>query len=183
MDAGTDAADVDSGTSPYVFFDDFSAGSSKWTTLSGTWIVASGAFEQTGLGYDTKAVAGSTWSDLTVEASVVLHSGNDDLERVLVRVVDANNFVGGYITKFYGAVGIEQIIGGTRTFTQAAFVPVVGQTYILKLVVSGSSAMIYVNGTLAHSRTLPGGGPTSGKIGLSTSAADVSFDDVKVTTP
>jgi len=183
MDASVDMmTDVGPDAGP-AFFDDFSGGASQWLVLSGTWAVVSGAYEQSSNAYGPFAVAGGDWSDLTVQASIVIKSGNDDIAHLAFRVVDENNYVAGFISKFYTAVGIEQIINGTRTFTQSTFAPSFNQTYVVKVVVSGLSTMIYVNNVLAHSRTLPAGGPASGKIGLRTNAADVTFDDVSVTIP
>lgn len=180
-DAGIDTAS-DAMTS-YAFSDPFDAGASQWTILSGTWVVTAGAFQQTGNAYNTMAVAGASWSNLTVEAKATLNSGNEDLVRVMFRFADANNFAAGFFSKFYDVAGIEQIIGGTRTFTQSPFVPTIGQSYALRIVVTGSSAMLSIDGTLVHTGTLPNGGPTTGKIGLGTSASDVTFDDVYVTLP
>lgn len=181
-DAGVDTSG-DGGPTAYAFSDQFNAGSSQWTILSGTWAVASGAFRQTGNAYNTMAVAGSTWSNLTVEATAVLHSGNEDLVRVMFRFVDSNNFAAGFFSKFYNVAGIEQVVGGTRMFMQSPFVPSLAQPYAMRVVANGSSATLYIDGTLLQTWTLPAGGPAAGTIGLGTSASDVSFDDVYVTLP
>jgi len=62
------------------------------------------------------------------------------------------------------------------------FAAVVGTTYRLKGVVSGSTASVWVNSTLEKTATLTDG-TTTGRIALGTEVAHVHFDNVFVSTP
>jgi hypothetical protein len=167
-----------------AFSDNFNSGTATgWTVLSGTWAVETGEYSQSATTlYSTMATAGSNWGNVTIQARVNLLSGTDDIERIVFRYVDANNWASVYFSKYYNAIGIDQRVNGTRTFSQVALTPSLGVWYTLKAVVSGGQAQVYLDGTLKHTWTLPSG-TTTGKIGLSSDRSHTHFDNVLVTTP
>ncbi|MEV4416628.1 pectate lyase [Catellatospora sp. NPDC049609] len=167
-----------------LFSDDFEDGNSTgWSKSGGSWsVVADGsqAYRQTSTGADAKAQAGSAWTGQSVSVRVKpIAFGNASRSvGVAARLQSLSNYYSLVLTGG-GAVQLRRVSGGGVTTLATAAVPVSpGTWYTLRLDAFGSALTGFVNGSQLVAAT--DAAFSSGKIGLMSSYASASFDDVTV---
>jgi len=181
--AGTNAAFADA-----FFGDTFDDGDANgWTKTGGSWSVVtdgSPAYRQASTGANAKTQTGDpAWSDYTVRArlkptafATAARSAGITARSTTMSSYYALVLTGG------GAAQLQRVANGTVTVLGSAAVGVTtGTWYDLALRVTGSTLAGSVNGAQvvqASDATF-----SSGRIGLVTSYAAASFDDVVVETP
>lgn len=155
-----------------------------WTPASGSWSVKTdGTKVMTQTATATAFItAGSAWTDYTYQAEVKLPIVNANAG-ILFRVQDANNY---YMYRLNGTTqrlelykSVNQVltlVSSTPYTTQA------NQWVELKAYVKGNTIKAYVNGALKTEWTNPVTELSTGKIGLRTTSANVSFDNAIVRT-
>ncbi|NRF91517.1 fibronectin type III domain-containing protein [Paenibacillus frigoriresistens] len=119
----------------------------SWTAITGTWGVSSNqAYPATSVA-DSVAVIDSTKSDGEVQVTFAQNPYAATNVRLYFRVVDANNLVmvqsgtGGVYQLFKRVAGTYTQLGSNTT----GFTPANGD--VVKVVLSGSSIAVYINGT------------------------------------
>ncbi|RLK10022.1 pectate lyase-like protein [Micromonospora sp. M71_S20] len=171
-----------------VFSDDFNDGdASGWSKSGGTWSVVtdgSGVFQQSNAGSElTRQFAGQTsWTDYQVQARVKPLSFGSSSGLVGLAARSASS------TKMYrlallgsGRAELQAVNGSQITSLGSASVgAAAGSWYTLRIETAGSTVRGFVNGTQVGSGT--SGLASAGRIGLVTSYASASFDDVAVDT-
>jgi pectate lyase len=169
-----------------LFSDGFETGTaSGWTKSGGSWSVAidgSRVYRQSSTGSDAKAQAGQTgWSGQTVQARVkpLAFNGGGRFTGVLARAQSMTSYY------FLALRNDNQLVLGRRSgggHTALATAPAAvatGTWYTLRLEAFGNQLRGFLNGQQAVSAT--DGTLATGRIGLATSFASASFDDVVVT--
>ncbi|MEU9510918.1 pectate lyase [Micromonospora sp. NPDC048170] len=169
-----------------VFSDDFNDGdASGWSKSGGTWSVVtdgSGVFRQSNAGSElTRQFAGQTsWTDYQVQARVRPLSFGSASSLVGLAARSASS------TKMYrlallgtGRAELQAVNGSQLTSLGSAAVgAAAGSWYTLRIETAGSTIRGFVNGTQVGSGT--SALASAGRIGLITSYASGSFDDVAV---
>lgn len=181
---------IDPNASATLLSDNFEAGATAWSPLSGnaTWsVVADGTQRYQGSANNQnatgqRAAGQASWTNYAVEVSTKTTAKRSASRGpgVLARVVDANNhYRFGYTSA--GAWAITKVVGGTVTqlATSPATPLTVDADYVLRAEVNGSSLKLYVNGALVAQATDTA--LTTGRIGLRVYGAVTRFDDVVVT--
>jgi pectate lyase len=181
--AGTGAAFAD------VFFGDtFDDGDANgWTKTGGSWSVVtdgSPAYRQASTGANAKTQAGElTWTDYTARARVkpIAFATAARSAGITARSTTLSSYYALVLTGG-GAAQLQRVSNGTVTVLGAAAVGVSpGTWYTLALRVTGSTLAGSVDGVQVVRAT--DATFSSGRIGLVTSYASASFDDVVVETP
>ncbi len=167
-----------------LFSDDFEDGNSTgWSKSGGSWSVTadgSQVWRQTSTGADAKAQAGSSWTGQSVSARVkpIAFGNSTRSVGVAARLQSLSNYYSLVLTGG-GAVQLRRVSGGGVTTLATLVFPVsTGTWYTLRLDAFGSSLTGFVNGTQVVSAT--DSTFSSGKVGLMSSYASASFDDVAV---
>ncbi|MFI9007840.1 hypothetical protein ACIGNX_11485 [Actinosynnema sp. NPDC053489] len=176
---------VPSASAAAVFADDFEDGDSTgWSTSGGSWSVVpdgSRAWRQSGTGSDARALAGTTWTDQSVQVRVkpTGFNGGDRHVAVTARAQNTGNYYYLGLTGAGGAVLGKRVGGGFTTLATAPATVTLGSWHTVRLEVFGSTLRGFVDGTplLSAGDTTFG----SGRIGLATHYAAATFDDVVVT--
>ncbi|MEV7227626.1 family 16 glycoside hydrolase [Polymorphospora sp. NPDC051019] len=190
--AGTLTAAVLAFGTPYafadsLFSDDFEDGNSNgWSKSGGSWsVVTDGSLvnRQSGTSSDARTLVGSaTWTDYGVQARVkpTGFNGANRHVGVVARAQSSSNYYALVVTSG-GAVQLLKRSGGAPVaLASGAGGPTVGSWATLRLEAVGNSLRGYVNGNLAVEAT--DSAFASGRVGLATSYASASFDDVAVDT-
>ena len=190
--AGTLAAAAVSVATPQafadtLFSDTFEDGNSNgWSKSGGTWsVVTDGSlvYRQSGTSSDARTLAGSTaWTDYAMQARIkpTGYNGANRHAGLIVRAQSSSSYYALVVTST-GAVQLLKRASGAPVVlaTSGATVPV-GSWATLRLDATGSTLTGYVNGALAVQATESSF--AAGRIGLATSYASASFDDVEVVT-
>jgi len=121
-------------------------------------------------------------TNVTITVKVMIDFSNEDMQRILVRWDDANNYVAAYMSETYSVIGIEEKIGGVRYFEETSRLFQEDVWYTLKFVVEGDTARIYVDDLLLVTKTHLTK-TDSGRIGLGTDTGWIYFDDYSVGYP
>jgi len=146
----------------------------------GQWDVNSGAFAQTSVSGEARAIVGTPLGDQIVSARVrpVAYSGGGTQDRwlgILARYSDERNFY--YLTLRSGnTLSLRKLVNGA--ITTLGTVPLSGAvntTYQLRLEATGSQLRAYVNGVLKLQAT--DASHVSGAGGLMTFKTAARFDD------
>ncbi|MFI7542771.1 family 16 glycoside hydrolase [Actinoplanes sp. NPDC049599] len=166
-------------------FDDGDA--SGWAKTGGSWsVVADGspAYRQASTGANAKTQAGDpAWTDYTVRARVrpITFATPARSVGITARSTSMSSYYALVLTGG-GAAQLQRVANGTVTTLGTAAVGVTpGTWYTLALRVTGSALAGSVNGTQVVQAADTAFG--AGRIGLVTSYASASFDDVVVETP
>nr|MDT0663264.1 family 16 glycoside hydrolase [Micromonospora sp. DSM 115978] len=182
MTVGMPAAFADT-----LFSDNFEDGNSTgWSKSGGSWSVVSDGslvYRQSGISSDSRALAGSTsWTDYTVQARVkpTGYNGAGRHAGLIARAQSSSNYYA-LVATSTGAVQLLKRAGGAPVALGTGSVTVpTGSWATLRLDVIGTTLAGYVNGALAVQAT--DGTFAAGRVGLATSYASASFDDVEVLT-
>ena len=165
------------------FTDDFSDGNtSGWSKSGGDWAVVGQALQQSNSATDlARMFAGdSSWTDYTVQAKVRVAglSGAGGSAGVVARATGSHQFE--RLSLVAGSARLEEVKGSAvTTLGSLPLASAATGVHTLRLDVVGTQVRGYVDGTLvgnASGRTLK-----AGRIGLVTTTASASFDDVAVT--
>ena len=164
-----------------LFSDDFNDGNAAgWSTSGGSWSVVSGAYQQSGTSADAKAQTGTTtWTDYSVQARVRPNSFGSNAARavgIAARAQSTSNFYSLVLT----GTNAVQLRRGATTLASAAFTVTTGTWYALTLSATGGSLSGSVNGTTVV--TASDGTFSTGRIGLVSTYAAGTFDDIAVFT-
>lgn len=119
-------------------FQDTFADFSRWTTVSGSFTVASGVATSGGTMNDTSIVTGSAYTNLTLICQVNLPTVASGQEvEIIVRYQDANNY---YALVFSnGSLILRKVSGGTATtLASAAVTFATGTWYWLRIQANGT---------------------------------------------
>lgn len=164
------------------FSDDFSGGSSDWTTVSGSWSVSGNVYQQTNeaLAITITATGEEDWTDYVVSARVkVESSGYNNGGRIYVRYIDSTNYYCLEVNTGDDKLKIIKRNGGSETALDEETVTVSLDTwYTLKIRASGGTFTGYLDGEYVCSAA--DSTHTTGKVGLGTCYSDASFDDVRI---
>lgn len=142
-----------------IFSDDFSS-LSNWTTPSaGSWSVSSGTLNQSSTSMQGNICfsnIGTGTDTYTLELDATKTSGDEGF-LIAFQYADNNNFcwwnLGGWGNKTHG---VEMCVDGTKTtITSASGSLTTGQTYHIKIEVSGIMVKCYLDDKLIHDFTLP----------------------------
>lgn len=176
---------VSSAQAAILFTDTFESGNANaWSKSGGSWSIGtdgSAVYRQSGTGSDARALAGTAWTNQTVEARVkpTAFNGTGRFAGVLARAQSTSSY-------YYLALSGEGQVqlgrrgsGGHTTLATAPTAVTTGTWYTLRLEAFGNNLRGYVNGQQLVSTT--DGTLGSGRIGLATYYASASFDDVRVT--
>ncbi|WP_229068220.1 polysaccharide lyase family 1 protein [Actinoplanes sp. DH11] len=160
-----------------LFGDTFDDGNADgWSRNGGSWSVVtdgSPVYRQSNAGTNARALAGSTsWTDYTVQARVKGAGG------VAARARSTSQYYVLALTSG-GTAQLQRVSGGTATTLATATVGA-GTWHTLALEVRGTALTGYVDGSALLRATDTA--YSSGRIGLVTSYAAASFDDVTVDT-
>jgi O-glycosyl hydrolase len=179
-------------TSSTLFTDSFESGSGNWQAVAGSWTTAadsgSQVYRQTATtATSNRAVAnGGSWMNSAVQAKVKFEATAADTSSsaagLIARYTDDNNFYLWRLNKIRNKAELYKRSGGTFTLLEEVGLPAVsnGTWYTLKLEVSGSNLIGYINGEQRVS-VVDTSVTGAGKAGLQTYSAQASFDDVVVT--
>ena len=125
---------------------------------------------------NTSKLANQT--NVTIQVSVDVDYSAEDMQRIIFRWTDANNYCAAYMSTVYSVIGIEEKIGGvryreetSRLFSQATW-------YTIKVAVQGNTATVYSNGIPYVTKTLSTN--SAGRIGLGTDTGWIYFDNYSV---
>jgi hypothetical protein len=167
-----------------LWSDAFSDGDSNgWTTGSGTWAVGAKAFGQSA-GGAAAAIAGSagwTATDVRVTATNKAVMGSGSAVSVLARAQSPSSY---YALALRDAnfVELRKVVDGRSTvLASAPYKAATNKAFALRLVVKGSTLTGSVGGTQLVSAT--DGTFVAGRVGVGTTNATASFDDVTVFVP
>ncbi|MBB2944992.1 hypothetical protein FB565_004725 [Actinoplanes lutulentus] len=173
---------VPSASAATVFSADFESGASGWSKSGGTWVVGtdgSKVYQQTKADSELARVfAGETsWTDYSVQAKVKAISLGSGLAGIASRASSASTMYRLALTSA-GKAELQSVKGSTVSVIGSAAVSNVTAWHTLRIDASGSTVTGYVDGVKVASGT--GSLTASGRIGLVTSFASASFDDVAV---
>ncbi|WP_327011185.1 right-handed parallel beta-helix repeat-containing protein [Dactylosporangium sp. NBC_01737] len=167
-----------------LFADDFEDGNSNgWSKSGGSWSVVtdgSRALRQAGTSSDARAFAGATtWTDYAVQARVKPISYNGQSIGVIARAQNSSNYYA--LTLTGGQARLVKRVGGavSTIATGVASVPA-GTWATVRLEVAGGTLRGLVDGGQVVSAT--DATFASGRLGLLTSYASATFDDVTADT-
>jgi hypothetical protein len=172
----------------FKFYDNFSD-ASYWSPVNnlGAWNAVgnwynysnSTAYFAISLENETGGTANKTYLNLTIEAKVNLTASYEDTVRLIFRYNDSNNYSALFMTKYYGAFGIEEWTSGVRERTDILETLYLNQIYDLKVVVNGSTAIGYLDGEPLVTRTLTRNSP--GRVGVGADACSAFWTNYTVT--
>lgn len=135
-----------------TLFSDQFATASNWTPTSGTWSVSGGVYAQTSTATDCRSISAAI-TDTTYTYSVKARkiSGSEGF-LIIFGYKDANNFywwnIGGWGDTQHA---IEQCIGGNKsTLTAVAGSVNTNQIYDIRIEVSKTKTLFYLNNALIH---------------------------------
>jgi len=120
-------------------------------------------------------------TEVTITCDVYIDFSNEDSERLIFRYLDNNNYIAGFISETYSAVGIEEYIDGERYYTDTSMLLSENTWYEVKVTTDGDSATIYVNGDPKVTRT--GLTVRSGRVGLGADTGWIYFDNYIIGNP
>jgi carboxypeptidase T len=168
--------------------DNFTAGSTAWTPVSGTWsIVTDGTARYQGTaarGATSLSVAGSaTWTNygVSVVAKVSAQSRTNAGPSVYLRYTDANNnyrFAWNRTSSRWQIIRVQNGVSSVLANGPTGTLPV-NTNFTMLAVANGSALSLSINGAEVVSATDTA--LTAGRVGLSTFSSTVRFDDVSVT--
>ncbi|GAA4595957.1 hypothetical protein BJY16_001858 [Actinoplanes octamycinicus] len=165
-----------------LFSDDFEDGAGGWAKSGGTWSVVtdgSKVYQQSKTDSELARVfAGeSSWTDYSVQAKVKGGNLGTGLAGVAARASGSSTM---YRLALLGTgkAELQAVKGSAVSVLGSAAVRGVTSWHTLRIDVAGSRITGYVDGTAIGSGT--GSLPGAGRIGLVTSRASASFDDVSV---
>lgn len=116
-----------------------------WLTTGGTWAISNGAVTCTTNTGSYYAYLESGKSDIDIAADLIF-AGNAGL---VFRMVDANNMLFVRIAGAGPQLGLYKSVSGSNTSIGGyTFTPVSGTTYRVRVVASGSSIQVYLDGIL-----------------------------------
>jgi hypothetical protein len=172
---------------PELFRAEFQNGSSGWTLQGGTWAIGTdgnAVFTESATSGTTRAVAGSTWTDQSVEARVkpIAFGAAGRNVHVFARFQDANNNYR-LALRDTNQLELRRTVGGTSTVLvlqplSTAATLQTGIWYNLRLQASGTSLKAYVNGALIASTT--DSSVPNGRVAIGTVNTSATFDDIVV---
>ncbi|MBG0565330.1 pectate lyase [Actinoplanes aureus] len=173
---------VPSASAATLFDDDFEDGASGWSKSGGNWAVVSDGskvYQQSKAESELARVfAGETsWTDYSVQAKVKPVSLGTGLAGVAARASGSSTMYRLALTGA-GKAELQAVKGSAVTVLGSAAVSNPTSWHTLRIDASGSTVTGFVDGTRVASGngTLAG----TGRIGLVTSYASASFDDVSV---
>jgi len=194
---GVDGADMFCLMSGYVFCDDFEAGATRWSTTGTTWTTstigstANHVYEPEELAASTAWVTGAAWSDVTVEARVMVSSfgqaASANRAEVYARYLDATTF---WALSLSGDGKLSLRKGGTAVGTSSPVADVEDAWHTLTIKVAGpvdhTTLEGYWDGKLKVTWTDSDATALNpvGSVGLGVyGATQAVFDDVRVSSP
>lgn len=148
---------------------------SDWTSVSGTWRNHYQKMHVFAVGNRQKFINDTmeAWDeqDMVAEATVRHTQAGAAYSGVMVRYLDANNYVAGYIQEdtdtAYITVMHGGVWGGVGFEASAAYANVPATDYRLRLIATGTDFYLYINGTLIVSLSCNfGDDPTYDQAGL-----------------
>lgn len=131
-----------------LFADDFSAGASAWSPLTGSWSVQDGAYVQTSGATDARSTTGSVdWSNYTLEATARKTGGAEGF-LVMFGVKDTGTYywwnLGGWGNT---TSAIEKATAGAKgNIATSGHTIETGRTYQIKITISGRTITTYLDG-------------------------------------
>jgi len=135
-------------------------GTSGWRVFNGTWSVNSGMYQQTDLTTDCYSTAGNTnWANYTVTLQARKVSGSEGF-LILFNFLDDNNWtwlnIGGWNNTLDG---IEQMVGGSKSLISSQIPQTIAANtwYNIRIVLTNSTILCYLNDSLIQTATYPGG--------------------------
>ncbi|MDI6099375.1 DUF1080 domain-containing protein [Actinoplanes sp. NEAU-A12] len=163
-----------------LFGDTFDDGDANgWSRNGGTWaIVADGspAYRQSGTSGNARVLAGNnSWTDYTVQARVK----TPGTAGVAARAQSTSQYYTLVLTGS-GSAQLQRVSGGSASALATAAVSGAGSWRTLALTVRGNTLTGHVDGSQVVQAT--DSAFASGRIGLITSSASATFDDVRVDT-
>ncbi|MFI7634979.1 polysaccharide lyase family 1 protein [Nonomuraea sp. NPDC049400] len=168
-----------------LFGDDFEDGNSTgWSTSGGSWSVVtdgSRAYRQSGTSADSRAVAGTGWTDQAVQARVkpIAFNGANRHVAVVARAQSTSSYYFLGLSNAGSVVLGKRTGGGPVTLATAAATVTAGTWYTLRLEAFGTTLRGFVDNVAVVSASDSTIG--SGRAGLAGYYASASFDDVLVT--
>jgi fibronectin type 3 domain-containing protein len=154
------------------------------TAAPGNWGISSNQGYNSASGLPAILAVDSGVSDYTVQADVIFSAAAND-SGLAFRVADANNWLNFMVDP--GGFYIQKKVAGTQSnAANVAQTIAAGQTFTLKVIVSGTSVSCYANGSLKLSYTITDSALNTGsKIGLlaAGSGTTAMFDNFSATTP
>jgi len=168
-----------------LFSDDFEDGNaSGWSASGGSWGIASDGsqvYRQSTVSGTSLSLAGSSWTDLVLEARVkpISFSGGSEYAAIIARAQSTSTY---YYLSIRNAnkVEIKRVVNGSQSVLQSvAFTVNTGTWYTLRFELAGSSLRGFVNGTQYVS--VSDSSIAAGQVGLATFNGTASFDSVLVT--
>jgi len=124
----------------------------------------------------------SNQTNLTAEVKWYVDYSAEDMQRILVRYKDSNNYVACYASSVYSVLGVEERIGGVRYFEETSRLFSQDTWYTMKLVLEGSTAKVYINDVLLVTKTHLAT-TTAGRVGIGCDSGWIYFDDFSVGYP
>ncbi|WP_229071708.1 pectate lyase [Actinoplanes sp. DH11] len=172
---------VPSASAATLFSDDFEGGASGWSKSGGTWAVAtdgSKVYRQSKADSELARVfAGETsWTDYSVQARVKPVTLGSGLAGIAARAGNASTMYRLALTAA-GKAELQTVKGSAVSVLGSVPVSNLTSWHTLRIDASGSTVTGYVDGAKVASGA---GTLSSGRIGLVTSYAAASFDDVAV---
>ncbi|BBH65630.1 hypothetical protein ACTI_23150 [Actinoplanes sp. OR16] len=173
---------VPSASASTLFSDDFESGASGWSKSGGTWAVAtdgSKVYQQSKADSELARVfAGETsWTDYSVQAKVKPVTIGSGLAGIAARASSASTMYRLALTSA-GKAELQSVKGSTVSVLGSVAVSNLTTWHTLRIDASGSTVTGYVDGAKVATGTGTLAG--TGRIGLVTSYASASFDDVAV---
>ncbi|MGC5010069.1 family 16 glycoside hydrolase [Streptosporangium sp. DT93] len=168
-----------------LFTDNFEDGDSAgWTKSGGSWSVTtdgSRVYRQSGTGADSRAIAGTGWSNQAVQARVrpITFNGAGRYAAVLARAQSTGNYYYLGLSNAGSVVLGKRAGGGSTVLDTAPATVTAGTWYTVRLEAFGSTLRGFVNNVEVVSAT--DSTFASGKAGLAGYYTSASFDDVQVT--
>lgn len=151
---------VSNTTGETLYSDDFSSNSmSEYTKIAGTWEAKDGMLFQTNTGAPVNSITGdvvyvgdTNWTDYTLTVKATKTSGAEGF-LIPIAVQDKNNFVHWNIGGWGNTVScLEETIAGSKSgqisSTVKNFAVKTGQTYEIKIIVSGANIKCYIDNKL-----------------------------------
>lgn len=157
-----------------------------WTVTAGdgTWgITSNKGYAATPKSNDHSiATLSVAQNNVTVSCDITLSStSNRATAGLRLRAADVSNWLGSYLYKTgtYNMLDLQQVVSGAQTSLASvtSLGLVNGNTYNLKVVISGTTAAVYLDGVLKIAATSFNSGLTTQKYGINLFSLSTDFDD------
>ena len=135
-------------------------GANGWRVFNGTWSANNGMYQQTAITPNCYSTSGNTnWVNYTITLQARKVSGSEGF-LILFNFLDDNNWTWWNIGGWNNTLdGIEQMAGGSKSLisSQVAQNIAANTWYNIRIVLTNSTILCYLNGSLIQTATGPGG--------------------------